>query len=270
MQQGKRGFKKCQDSNDNQQKAISDELAAALNDGLVFYEQVLLQMNRSKQMQELHCVLIQSILIVNVQELHKITKTSSVGISSILEGKASANVIKSGSNFSESGSFKSTIGSVPNVSSSLSDGNGPRPRRRANKFSGSLRLFPTGSNESSLKGRYNNHNIITESPPNSVSVGFLFGATPPDNLRLVSAFSPYLIFMVGIVVFIALYGVCSNLSSSYGSSSLRLGTSPHGVLAASGSGQGCSPPVGSLPKSFPQFQHPSHALLEDNGFKQQQ
>jgi hypothetical protein len=29
------------------------------------------------------------------------------------------------------------------------------------------------------------------------------------------------------------------------------------------------PPVGSAPKSFPHFQHPSHALLEANGFKQQ-
>jgi hypothetical protein len=43
MQQGKKGLKKCQDSNENQQKAISDELAAALNDGLVFYEQVALE-----------------------------------------------------------------------------------------------------------------------------------------------------------------------------------------------------------------------------------
>ncbi|CAH8362377.1 unnamed protein product [Eruca vesicaria subsp. sativa] len=32
---------------------------------------------------------------------------------------------------------------------------------------------------------------------------------------------------------------------------------------------GSSPPVGSLPKSFPHFQHPSHQLLEDNGFKQE-
>jgi hypothetical protein len=120
-----------------------------------------------------------------VQELQKITKSSSVGISSILEGNAPANVVKPGSNFSDSGSFKSTIGSVPKLSCGLSDGNGSRPRRRPNKFSGSLRLFPGGHHESSLKGRYNNHNVITESPPNSVSVGFLFGATPPDNQRLV-------------------------------------------------------------------------------------
>jgi len=41
------------------------------------------------------------------------------------------------------------------------------------------------------------------------------------------------------------------------------GTSPGGFMP------GSSPPVGSIPKSFPHFQHPSHALLEDNGFKQQ-
>ncbi|XP_077230274.1 la-related protein 1A-like isoform X2 [Tasmannia lanceolata] len=29
------------------------------------------------------------------------------------------------------------------------------------------------------------------------------------------------------------------------------------------------PPVGSMPKPFPPFQHPSHQLLEENGFKQQ-
>ncbi|XP_047970273.1 la-related protein 1A-like isoform X1 [Salvia hispanica] len=32
---------------------------------------------------------------------------------------------------------------------------------------------------------------------------------------------------------------------------------------------GSSPPVGSVPKSFPPFQHASHKLLEENGFKQQ-
>ncbi|KAH1066794.1 hypothetical protein J1N35_031781 [Gossypium stocksii] len=44
--------------------------------------------------------------------------------------------------------------------------------------------------------------------------------------------------------------------------SLKLSCSPHGTLSS-------SPPVGSLPKSFPPFQHPSHKLLEENGFKQQ-
>ncbi|XP_015973451.1 la-related protein 1A isoform X3 [Arachis duranensis] len=42
----------------------------------------------------------------------------------------------------------------------------------------------------------------------------------------------------------------------------KLSSSPHGGLSG-------SPPVGSMPKSFPPFQHPSHQLLEENGFKQQ-
>lgn len=45
--------------------------------------------------------------------------------------------------------------------------------------------------------------------------------------------------------------------------SSKLSVSPHGSAA------GSSPPVGSMPKSFPPFQHPSHQLLEENGFKQE-
>ncbi|CAK7331941.1 unnamed protein product [Dovyalis caffra] len=48
---------------------------------------------------------------------------------------------------------------------------------------------------------------------------------------------------------------------NHGSS--KLSVSPRGMLS------GSSPPVGSMPKSFPPFQHPSHQLLEENGFKQQ-
>lgn len=61
---------------------------------------------------------------------------------------------------------------------------------------------------------------------------------------------------------------CSvSLSSSYGST--RMGSSPYGTSPGGSFMPGSSPPVGSVPKSFPHFQHPSHALLEDNGFKQQ-
>lgn len=58
-----------------------------------------------------------------------------------------------------------------------------------------------------------------------------------------------------------------SLSSSVGS--VRMGSSPFGTSPMGGFMPGSSPPVGSVPKSFPHFQHPSHALLEDNGFKQQ-
>ncbi|EFJ30496.1 hypothetical protein SELMODRAFT_66152, partial [Selaginella moellendorffii] len=50
------------------------------------------------------------------------------------------------------------------------------------------------------------------------------------------------------------------------------GTTPADVQSVSASIatlSAASPPVGSIPKPFPRFQHPSHALLEDNGFKQQ-
>ncbi|KZV30589.1 la-related protein 1-like [Dorcoceras hygrometricum] len=70
---------------------------------------------------------------------------------------------------------------------------------------------------------------ISESPP-SDSVGFFFGSTPPD---------------------------------SHGLRLSKLSASPRKNLS------GSSPPVGSVPKSFPPFQHPSHKLLEENGFKQQ-
>lgn len=76
------------------------------------------------------------------------------------------------------------------------------------------------------------HGIISESPPSN-SVGFFFGSTPPDN------------------------HVMKLITSS------KLGGVSHANLSES------SPPVGSMPKSFPPFQHPSHQLLEENGFKQQ-
>lgn len=75
----------------------------------------------------------------------------------------------------------------------------------------------------------NSFGIISESPPSN-SVGFFFSSTPPEN---------------------------------HGPRSSKLSASPHSPLS------GSSPPVGSMPKSFPPFQHPSHQLLEENGFKQQ-
>ncbi|KAF2324141.1 hypothetical protein GH714_008072 [Hevea brasiliensis] len=75
----------------------------------------------------------------------------------------------------------------------------------------------------------NSFGIISESPPSN-SVGFFFSSTPPEN---------------------------------HGPRSSKLSASPHSTLS------GSSPPVGSMPKSFLPFQHPSHQLLEENGFKQQ-
>lgn len=75
----------------------------------------------------------------------------------------------------------------------------------------------------------NRHGIASESPPSS-SIGFFFGSTPPE---------------------------------SSGTPQSKLCGSSHGNLS------GSSPPVGLTPKSFPQFPHPSHQLLEENGFKHQ-
>ncbi|CAN6695131.1 unnamed protein product [Malus baccata var. baccata] len=75
----------------------------------------------------------------------------------------------------------------------------------------------------------NNLGVVSESPPSN-SVGFFFSSTPPET---------------------------------HGPRPSKLSVSPHGFLS------GSSPPVGSVPKSFPPFQHPSHQLLEENGFKQQ-
>ncbi len=75
------------------------------------------------------------------------------------------------------------------------------------------------------------------------------GATPPDGNGMLYGSSP-------------LGG--SGFGSAFGSSASR----------RSGSLLGSSPPTGRLGQSLgtsvplPKFQHPSHALLEQNGFKQ--
>ncbi|XVF68612.1 hypothetical protein PTKIN_Ptkin11bG0015500 [Pterospermum kingtungense] len=116
--------------------------------------------------------------------------------------------------------------------SSLEESGGTGSRRKQNKgFSKQQSFHKQRFFSSSLKnhGTSNSIAIISESPPNN-SVGYFFGSTPPD---------------------------------SHGPRQLsKLSCSPRGTLSS-------SPPVGSLPKSFPPFQHPSHQLLEENGFKQQ-
>lgn len=106
-------------------------------------------------------------------------------------------------------------------------------RRKQNKG------FPKQQSSHKLRfftSNYRNHGTgrnsigtMSESPP-SDSVGFFFGSTPPDN---------------------------------HGPRSSKLSVSPHGSFL------GSSPPVGSMPHPIPPFQHPSHQLLEENGFKQQ-
>eukprot|EP00252_Welwitschia_mirabilis_P006452 TRINITY_DN17335_c0_g1_i1.p1 TRINITY_DN17335_c0_g1~~TRINITY_DN17335_c0_g1_i1.p1 ORF type:complete len:1129 (+),score=253.09 TRINITY_DN17335_c0_g1_i1:492-3878(+) len=141
------------------------------------------------------------------------------------------------------GSVTAKVVSNGIVGSSSEGATHSNSRRRSNK-GGPLkaqnqhkqRLFPSGVRNQNL-GPRSRQNIIVESPP-SKPVGFYFGSTPPDN-----------------------YG--GSISSS------KLGSSPHGSCLGSGNVAGSCSPVGSMPKSFPHFQHPSHELLEENGFKQQ-
>ncbi|KAG0623674.1 hypothetical protein M758_3G192900 [Ceratodon purpureus] len=136
--------------------------------------------------------------------------------------------------FGRAGSLGETTGRYLG-SSAGSDGplRPPRGQIRTSRGGFQQRLFPSNPRDG------HRTRLTAESPP-SDSVGFFFGTTP-DNQSV-------------------------SLSSSYGST--RMGSSPFGT-SPGGFMPGSSPPVGSVPKSFPHFQHPSHALLEDNGFKQQ-
>ncbi|XP_072984049.1 la-related protein 1A isoform X2 [Typha latifolia] len=139
---------------------------------------------------------------------------------------------------SKSCTFSSTsVNSKGNVSIAGNNGseeNGPAiTRRRQNKGNSKLHSSHKQrlypSNFRNHANSRNRYGIVSESPPSN-SIGFFFGSTPPEN---------------------------------YGQISSKLSGSPHGILC------GSSPPVGSMPKPFPPFQHPSHQLLEENEFKQQ-
>ncbi|KAD5960360.1 hypothetical protein R6Q59_013484 [Mikania micrantha] len=105
----------------------------------------------------------------------------------------------------------------------------PNSRKKHNKSFSRQQSLKNRRWFSSIPRNNGSEHIISESPP-STSVGFFFGSTPPD---------------------------------SHGLRPSKLGVSPHGGFTSG------SPPVGSMPKPFPPFQHPSHQLLEENGFRQQ-
>ncbi|KAK1379186.1 HTH La-type RNA-binding domain-containing protein [Heracleum sosnowskyi] len=144
---------------------------------------------------------------------------------------------KSASNESKNGSSKST--SSPATRSVAAEGNGCEMPGNANSRRKQNRGFSKKQavhKQRLFSSNFRNHGssrssagLISESPPSN-SVGFFFGSTPPENYSLRSS---------------------------------KLGTASQGNIS------GSSPPVGSMPKSFPPFQHPSHQLLEENGFKQQ-
>ncbi|KAL5766291.1 hypothetical protein ACOSP7_016908 [Xanthoceras sorbifolium] len=130
------------------------------------------------------------------------------------------------------GVSNSKAGESSAVSSGHEESGSVSSRRKQNK---GFHRQPSSHKQRFFSSNFRNHGtgrnfgIISESPPSN-SVGYFFGSTPPEN---------------------------------HGPRPSKLSVSPHGFLS------GSSPPVGSLPKSFPPFQHPSHQLLEENGFKQQ-
>ncbi|KAK8306892.1 hypothetical protein V6Z12_D03G158200 [Gossypium hirsutum] len=181
-------------------KAISSELAAMINDGLVFYEQEL-KTKRSRRRKNNSNY--------ENKDGNPRSPRGALGVSNLKTGENAAG------------------------SSNLEESGGSSSRRKQNKGFSKQQSF---HKQRFFSGNSKNHGasrnsiaIISESPPSN-SVGYFFGSTPPD---------------------------------SHGPRQpSKLSCSPHGTLSS-------SPPVGSLPKSFPPFQHPSHQLLEENGFKQQ-
>ncbi|GAQ84247.1 hypothetical protein KFL_001810260 [Klebsormidium nitens] len=184
------------DGRDHARKSINDELVAVINDGLYFYEQELRHHQHRPARDARHAP-------------HPKVTVGSAG--------------------------SSNGGSLPR------DTHLERPHFAPGGRGGrgsQLRLFPANPKERSRSrsreaGR--SRSVFAESPPND-SVGFFFGATPPEN------------------------------SGFYLPSRTSPAPSPPTTTTFL---PGSSPPVGSMPKSFPNFPHPSHALLEDNGFKQQ-
>ncbi|WOH11684.1 hypothetical protein DCAR_0831174 [Daucus carota subsp. sativus] len=173
-------------------------------------------------------------MIVNDQAVERL-----VIVTQELRAERSNRRGNSASNDSKHGNSKSNPGTRLVAADILAEGNGcemlgnENSRRKQNR--GFSKKQPV-QKQRLFSSNFRNHGssrssagVISESPPSS-SVGFFFGSTPPENYSLRSS---------------------------------KLGTVSQGNLS------GSSPPVGSMPKSFPPFQHPSHQLLEENGFKQQ-
>eukprot|EP00249_Psilotum_nudum_P024847 c29308_g1_i1 orf=1-1221(-) len=175
------------------------------------------------------------------QELCQSSSEHTVGMNSSCESSQTIRDKRACDSEAESANMRHA-GESFGSSSGVSEGPSHARSRRRCKNSGGRgahmihqqRLFPGWLHDANLRGH---HGIAAGSPP-SDSVGFLFGSTSPETHSV--------------------------LSSSSGSAFSRLGSSPIGSVVVSGSS-----PVGSMPKSFPHFHHPSHALLKDNGFKQQ-
>lgn len=249
---------------------ISSELATAINDGLYFYEQVSGHDVTLKLVINYITICFHLLFVSFLFQITCYVPFWLVYHLQELKAKKSHNQRTSGSEMKggDSKSLNTCQASVNAKTSTSTVGNNgsenhrhPNSRRwqmkGSNKGQSSQkqRLFP-GNFRNYSSGR-NRLGIVSESPPSN-SVGFFFGSTPPDShgwADICIFFVHYFMLLVPLTECVHI-SICSPLS-------LKLSGSPRGILSAS------SPPVGSLPKSFPPFQHPSHQLLEENGFKQQ-
>ncbi|CAA7389081.1 unnamed protein product [Spirodela intermedia] len=180
-------------------EAISNEVATAINDGLIYYEQELKA---------------------------KSSRDHSPGLET---HNGDAKPTSTAHTFANLKLDMKSVGKCVSGDHDHADTSQRQQNKGCSKAQFSLKQRFFASNFSSQGGGHNPRGIISESPPSN-SVGFFFVSTPPD--------------------------IHSPLSS-------KLRGSPHRPLA------GSSPPGGSKPKTFPPFQHPSHQLLEEKGFRQQ-
>jgi len=115
----------------------------------------------------------------------------------------------------------------------------------SNSLNRTPQFFPSSAPrhiDSYLSRKRGNDFPLGTTPPAGGDVGWMFGATPTESNGF------------------------GSLSSSFADGA-NFGTSPSTRQRMSGTSPGGGP--GSLGSSPSQRQHPSHALLEDNGFKQQ-
>ncbi|KAL2238521.1 UNVERIFIED_CONTAM: La-related protein 1A [Sesamum indicum] len=218
-------------------KTLSSELASAISEGLYFYEQEL----NSERSHRIHN-----------KPIYESEEENSRYSANDASALCSRDVDYSSGGNSCEGPGNSNVRRKQKKGSSK-----PQSIHKQRLFHGNFRIHGSGRNSLG---------VISESPP-SDAVGFFFGSPPPDSHGNCKPQVTGLISYRGrnhkIAVAFA-YGLREHLS--VGSKKLRpskLSTSPHSNLS------GSSSPVGSMPKPFPPFQHPSHKLLEENGFKQQ-
>eukprot|EP00899_Mesostigma_viride_P008187 jgi/Mesvir1/1736/Mv21188-RA.1 len=229
---GKKGDRAGPDGKDHGRKALGQDMASMINDGLYYYEQELRGGSRRISGGRSNIVVAPG--------------PASGAAGSTPKGGLSASLAAGGlstSLSSSAGGLSSSLSSQPmNVARPPSGRQGGPNHQRWIPGHGT----PVNNNLASSYGSYINRGrgITAESPP-SDSIGFFFGSTPPEGGSLLAN--------------------GSMLSSSYGSA--KGGEFLRGGSPSPGSA-GASPVVGSLSKPLPHFQHPSHALLEDNGFKQ--